>query len=372
MSASQPPHMPGGPSPDDSPEWKPYQPPPPSRSELAWYWARRLSFPLTVMVVLAGFGALLYLTSTGNGGDEPSVEELQRQALTTPDEPSADTNGSIGSGAAILSVRSDPEEAAVLIDGDTIGTTPLEDHTIESGVYHLRVAAEGYFTADTVAVLRGDDAITYAPTLRDRPDLPGTLAEREQDGIDETLPDDASEAQEEPPPDEPADPEPDDPDPGDPEPGDPDPDVDPSPPPGSVAVTSDPEGATIEMDGEEIDTTPATLTDLEPGTYTLRLTHSGYEPVTTEVDIEPGAEATLEETLTPRMGTLRVLVRPWGSIYIDGELRERETDVWYETELPVGNYEVEVRHPSLGQAVRTVYVSEDDDPEELTIDLREE
>ena len=72
------------------------------------------------------------------------------------------------------------------------------------------------------------------------------------------------------------------------------------------------------------------------------------------------ALATLADVLPVRegsgMGRLKVLVKPWGTIYIDGELRQRETDVPYATSLVSGAYRVRATHPTLGTWERVVDV----------------
>ena len=56
-------------------------------------------------------------------------------------------------------------------------------------------------------------------------------------------------------------------------------------------------------------------------------------------------------------GTLRVLAKPWGTIYIDGELHKSETDVFYVTKLTPGFHRLRVEHASLGQWEQVVDVA---------------
>ena len=55
-------------------------------------------------------------------------------------------------------------------------------------------------------------------------------------------------------------------------------------------------------------------------------------------------------------GTLQVLAQPWGTIYIDGALHKRNTDVVYRTEVPAGTHEIRVVHPTFGTRTRQVTV----------------
>jgi hypothetical protein len=55
-------------------------------------------------------------------------------------------------------------------------------------------------------------------------------------------------------------------------------------------------------------------------------------------------------------GGLAITVRPWGTIFIDGVIHSRETDVRYEATLPVGRHHIRVVHPTLGTYETTVRV----------------
>ncbi len=55
-------------------------------------------------------------------------------------------------------------------------------------------------------------------------------------------------------------------------------------------------------------------------------------------------------------GAVTVLVRPWGSIYIDGTLHRRDSDVRYTTTLPAGSYRIRAVHPTLGAREEVVQV----------------
>jgi hypothetical protein len=81
--------------------------------------------------------------------------------------------------------------------------------------------------------------------------------------------------------------------------------------------------------------------------------------------------ARVHAQLRARTGRLRVLARPWGTIYIDGTLHARESDVWYETDLPVGRHQITVVHPALGERTQYVGISAAEETS-LVVDLRDE
>lgn len=363
---------------NDGPEWVPYQPPPPSGAERAWMMVRRAAFPVILLLFVGGLAALLVLSPEMETGGQ-TVRQLLGLESSVPPSVSAprtqaapsDTGGAtssgmpgpvtgttaagsepLGSGFADLSVFSEPTGATVLIDGDSIGTTPLNRYPIRSGVYIITVERDSFFSADTVAVLRNNQAPTYAVTLNPRPELPA-----DEPASSTGAPDIASEPDRAPSPPPPSS-----------ETTAPPP-AEPAPTTGTLRLTSTPSGAQVEVDGTPVGTTPLTLESIEAGAREVVFRREGYIAARRAVTVVAGQEQAVQAALTPQMGRLRVLAQPWGSIYIDGDLHERNADVWYETEIAAGEHEVSVVHPALGQHTRTVTVPPGEQVA-LTIDLR--
>jgi hypothetical protein len=344
---------------------------------------RRVAFPVILFLFVGGLAALLYVApDLGTQGQSlrqligldptPSTTAARPQpmprdtasrstGLTGGQMGNSDaaSDGPLGTGYANLSVYSEPAGATVLVDGDSIGATPLNRYSIRSGVYIITVERDSFFAADTVAVLRNNQAPTYAVTLNPRPELPNEdLAAQRQDAPNTSSPATSGSAggasstesassqlpTTTPPPE-------------------------PVPTTGSLQLTSTPTGAQVELDGRVVGTTPLTLNDVEAGAYEVAFTRSGYDTTRMSVAVTAGQERRLTAALTPQMGQLRVLARPWGTIYVDGELRERNADVWYEMPVSAGEHEIAVVHPALGRQTRTVTVSAGEQLS-VVIDLR--
>ena len=126
-------------------------------------------------------------------------------------------------------------------------------------------------------------------------------------------------------------------------------------PEGTALVRSNPEGARVLIDGRDWGRTPASVS-LPEGRYVVRLNREGYEPAESTVRISEGRTATVDERLTPAVGTLRISVRPWGALYVDGVLQAEQVDHVQDFELQTGSHTVQVRHPELGLVERQVLI----------------
>jgi hypothetical protein len=66
---------------------------------------------------------------------------------------------------------------------------------------------------------------------------------------------------------------------------------------GIIAAKTEPKGATAYLDGQLVDTTPATLRFLKPAEYTLRIEKEGYLPWQKRLEVNPGKVTWANESL---------------------------------------------------------------------------
>jgi len=126
--------------------------------------------------------------------------------------------------------------------------------------------------------------------------------------------------------------------------------VPPTPSPkGAIRITSEPSGATIELDGETflgpISATPATIPDLSPGTHYIRLYREGYEDWPEdgpkEVQVTAGETTPVHAILTPKTGSISVTSDPSGAmIYLDNTLNGKTPRTI--TDVPPGTHTIKL------------------------------
>jgi len=312
----------------ERPRWVPYTPPAAEGWDRFWELLRRFSFPVFVLLFVGGAGGGLYwiLQMEGDGGpvrlDAPPPQQFAREEAVRPGDAEQ----------VPLTVHSTPAGAIVRANGDSVGTTPLVDRRLATGVYLLSVRAPDHFRTDTVVVLRDSLPTTLRFSLRPRSGgdaVASTASEPSPPVATRPTPVTAVPPVERPVPA-------------------------PTPVQGGLYVTSAPPGAAVALDGRERGRAPAFLSPLAAGETELAVTLEGYGPWTRSVVVEGDTVAHVHAELEPRTGRLRVLVQPSGTVYINGTPRARASDGWYETALPAGRHRITVEHPVLGTRTEEV------------------
>lgn len=262
---------------------------------------------LLVTPVAAAAGYFIW----GDNSDELSSDELvwlmDEERSPSPSSSKTSLDGNVEFKESALFVESSPAGAEVLLDGSSIGNTPIDGHRVEPGVYVLSIQQEPYPPLDTVVFVSEDE-----PTVLLDINLARAVV-RPRDAA-AALPRSTPDAGREP-------------------------------------VRS----STPDADRpQRLPTTTPPSPAAEP------------EDTANAPDEQPPVAQ--ESTAEPRSGTVTVLVRPFGTIYVDGVLRKENTDVKYDISLPVGRHVIRAYHPVLGEREVTVDVA-DDRPQSVVVDL---
>jgi len=165
-------------------------------------------------------------------GPEPSTPGTAASTTQTPAaaKPSANT--------ALLSVKSHPAGASVIINGAASGTTPYHNPSLVPGEYKVRVEKPRYDSYEETVTLGKGGVREITAQLAYQYSL--------------------------------------------------------------LSVFSTPEGASVFLDKKKAGVTPFYIDTLPPGNYSLRLELDGYNPVTQSISAVRGAADTLSFTLFTR------------------------------------------------------------------------
>ena len=295
-------------------------------------------------------------------------------------------SGPVAETPASLWVNASPAGSTVFVDGDSVGAVPLWIDRVADGQRQIRIVSPGgrmltdttlWIETGQVADLdlaaqdgaparvpstdvpEGAEAIAIAPERPERP--PREPSERDRPQRDR--------------PQRPA--------------------ATVQATSGELRVSSTPSGAAVLLDGRRIGTTPISVGGIRPGQHSVTVERPGYEATARLVTIRPGGvfetvidlrpaevasqapperpdrarpePAPRPERPAPRpapparsepvaTGVVEILVRPWGSITIDGVTVHEATDVVYRAELAAGTHRVLVANPSFGSDERTITV----------------
>ncbi len=331
-------------------------------------------FVLLVVILLAA-AAITTFTLTPGSEDEWSAAELAALADSVLVERRARTPSLLSNaeseraGGLSIDILSQPEGATVLLDYDSIGVTPIRQHWLPEGVYVLSLGGERIERVDTVLIIEaGADrvfAFSGASTSGSgRADDAGAdgarTAAASRAAVDPDQ--DAGIQRESPVPSQ-----------GDAQPvlaedetnGGSD-----EVAAGHLYLTSEPPGASVEVDGEVRGVTPVEIREISPGAHEVAIGLDGYEEERAVLDVVSAETVRRSFELAALEGVLVVLAKPWGSIYIDGQLRARDLDVRLTTPLSAGTHRVAAVHPVLGTREATVQI-QPNRTHEVVIDLSE-
>ena len=119
---------------------------------------------------------------------------------------------------------------------------------------------------------------------------------------------------------------------------------------GNLYITSNPPGADVWLNGKRLAgvRTPAELPEIPVGLQRITLQKPGFEKYTARVEVAPRKTRQVRGNLRPVQARLSVVVLPYGSTFVDGELKKHNTNIPYNDVLSAGRYVIQTVHPKLG------------------------
>jgi len=104
--------------------------------------------------------------------------------------------------------------------------------------------------------------------------------------------------------------------------------------------------AKIYIDGQYTETTPiARAIEISAGSHLVKLDNPNYQPWSKRVNFKAGETVSMDVRLEPFAGYLRISVRPWADVYVDGKFHET-TPIADPIKLPAGRHNIKLINPS--------------------------
>jgi serine/threonine-protein kinase len=192
-----------------------------------------------------------------------------------------------------LFITSRPEGATVHLDGVPAGSTPYRNDKIKPGSYNVKIFREGYQEVSRRITVRRGQTVPLHVALRAF---------------------------------------------------------------GFLTVDSEPGDADVFVNGRKVAATPFTNQSYLPGEYEILIKKTGYEDFSTLITIKPSQPTNISKSLRRLRGTLRVLVRPYGTIYIDGVKKAENMNRLFSIDLQTGAHKITVEHGTLGTIEKEINI----------------
>jgi serine/threonine protein kinase len=245
-----------------------------------------------------------------------------RSALQMPSVSSASDAAPLST----LSVMTEPDGAAVFINGDSLGRTPLRAAMVPSGSLGVRLSKAGHRSVDTTVVVQSTERLTASlVALPPPPDTSAVLAENTTDPAPETagLPPSSSAT------------------------------ADDVVRTGVVSIRSRPSEASVTVNDRSVGLTPITVDGIEVGAQQITLRRNDHRPFQTTVQVVAGDTVVVAPSLVPRPAVVTLRAIPAGDVVINGEERARDASTAVVDSLMPGTHDLALVS-NLGRWEKTV------------------
>ncbi len=201
-------------------------------------------------------------------------------------------------GTASLNITSNPSGAEVWIDGKRFGRTPIDKSQIPAGTHRILIRQNGYADYLLHSVKIAANQITVIPTINLSPA-------------------------------------------------------------GYLTVSSDQADAEIFIDNQSVGKGEYKNDKMESGEYNISIRKSGFKPYNEKIKLEADKPVNVSAELIPLTGKVEILVRPYGNIYVDDQLKKEGTSSRYTANIIGGMHNLKVIHPTLGTWLKQIEIGDE-------------
>ena len=129
-------------------------------------------------------------------------------------------------------------------------------------------------------------------------------------------------------------------------------------PAGTVSIRSEPSGSVVYLNGNRLGTTPINNKSLRESRYQLKFTKDGYKDLDTTINVIHKEKTNFTASLKFLTGIFKILVRPYGSVYVNNKEVSENSIAQISQDLAVGKYNIRATHPTLGIWQKEIEITE--------------
>jgi serine/threonine protein kinase len=137
---------------------------------------------------------------------------------------------------------------------------------------------------------------------------------------------------------------------------------------GKLTVITEPADAEIIIDNKSVGKGEYTNDKMNIGEHNIMVRKNGFKSYNEKIKIEVNKPLNISAKLSPLVGKVEILVRPYGNIFIDDQLKKEGTSSPYTTNLSGGLHNLKVVHPTLGEWIKKIEI-EDETPRKYLVDF---
>lgn len=264
--------------------------------------------PINLIIKKDGYLTLDTSLTLQKGSNENllvNLAEIKKEIQVTEAQPE-EKDIAVSTNYGILKITTKPGDASVFLDGKPSGSTPFENKTLAPGTYRLLIRKKGFLDINQSVKIVTDKVLSIDKDL-----IPVV----------------------------------------------------------KFAVKSDPSDAEIIINDRPAGKTPYVNDQAVMGDYNVIIKKPGFKTYSEKIKIADNkADREINIKLEPLIAKVQILVRPFGSIYINEQLKVKDTNAPFNIDLPGGSHQLKIVHPTFGSAVRNINVA-DDKPLKFNFDL---
>ncbi|NTV84848.1 MAG: PEGA domain-containing protein, partial [Bacteroidales bacterium] len=205
--------------------------------------------------------------------------------------------------AANLTITTLPVSAKIYLNGDSVGLSPLYDFQVSPGKYNLRLINAEYQTIDTIIFVNAGSSPKLSFSLQIPPSTMADIHYSQAVTKSERQPTSTL---------------------------------------ANVSINSVPTGAPFWINEKFYGQTPARVSDLPPGSYSLKIQKDGFRAYFSKMVLTEKNNQPILVSLIPYAGMLLIRTLPESvSVHLNGKKIAGDRSPYVQSNLPVGKYMLE-------------------------------